>query len=182
MGRDIQKRREWIEKNKAELNRRNKERMAAFRLTPDYKLWLEASVENRKRLKEKYRRAAGVPSISEIKHQTAQNQVIKQAEKERELLEKALALSEFVGPPKPSKKLLGESVYFKWRYMNDADFHMRELDRAQAYKARTRIGYKDSIVKWQDTPADLKELKHLHYLLTHEIERKQNENDRRIKK
>lgn len=156
--------------------------MAAFRLTPDYKLWLEASAENRKKLKEKYRRAAGAKSRTEIKHQALQNQAVKKAEEERAKTEKALATLEFVGPPKPSRKLLGESGYFRWRYMNDADFHMRELDRAQEYKARTRIGYKDSIVKWQNTPTALKELKHLQYLLTKAIERKQDENDQRIEK
>lgn len=155
-------------------------RMEVFRQTPKYREWLKSSAENRKRLKAKYRRNAGATSKAEIIARSADRAMASDAEKEQQRLAKELFLSEFVGPPKPSRKLLGEAIYFKWRYMNDAEFHMRELDRAQDYKARTRIGYKGSIVKWQDTPTALKELKHLHYLLTHEIERKQNENDQRI--
>lgn len=43
-----------------ELNRKARERMAAYRRTPEYQDWLQRSRELRKQLKAKYRRDAGV--------------------------------------------------------------------------------------------------------------------------
>ena len=48
---------------------KQRERMAAFRLTPAYQVWLDNSRENRKRLKEKYRREAGKRLRSEIQEE-----------------------------------------------------------------------------------------------------------------
>lgn len=45
---------------KDEINRKARERMAAYRQTPEYQDWYARSRELRRSLKEKYRRAAGV--------------------------------------------------------------------------------------------------------------------------
>lgn len=45
--------------SKEELNRKARERQAAWRKTPDYQRWLEESRERRKELKAKYRRQSG---------------------------------------------------------------------------------------------------------------------------
>lgn len=50
-----------------ELNRKARERMAAYRRTPEYQDWLQRSRELRKQLKAKYRREAGATPRDAIK-------------------------------------------------------------------------------------------------------------------
>lgn len=73
-----------------------------------------------------------------------------------------------------------EAEYYQWRINTQPDFYAKELDRAQRYKARTRPGYRDSIVRWSETPQSIKEIKHLQYLIARQIERnEQHENNQR---
>ena len=53
--------------SKAELNRKARERMAAYRQTPEYREWWQRSREMRKQLKAKYRREAGATPRDVIK-------------------------------------------------------------------------------------------------------------------
>lgn len=50
-----------------ELNRKARERMAAYRQTPEYQDWLQRSRELRRQLKAKYRRDAGATPLDAIK-------------------------------------------------------------------------------------------------------------------
>jgi len=62
---------------------RTRQRMAAYRKTEGYKKWLEDSRENRKNLKEKYRRQQGSMTIDEIKQRSEENKKAKDAAKEQ---------------------------------------------------------------------------------------------------
>lgn len=147
-------------------------RMAEYRKTSEYQEWLIKSREMRRANKEKYRRAAGVPTRHEIAERAQQR--AQQAERRR--LAKADFLQNFIGPPKP-RKAMTDAEHYQWRICNEPDFYARELDRAQRYKARTRPGYRDSIVRWSDMPKPIKEVKHLQYLIARQIERnEQHEN------
>lgn len=127
--------------------------------------------ERRIKLKEKYRRAAGcIP----------REQMTKMADRAAAAAEaRRLFRENFTGPPKPSKAMT-EAQLYSWRLRNDPDFYAKELDRSQRYKARTRPGYKDSIVKWSDMPATVKQVKHLQYQIARQIHRRvQDENHQR---
>lgn len=66
-----------------ELNEKSRLRMAEYRKTTEYKLWLERSRENRNRLKTKYRREAGAKPRTEIQEQAKARQDAKQAAKQQ---------------------------------------------------------------------------------------------------
>jgi hypothetical protein len=125
-------------------------------------------------LKTKYRRAAGVPSREELAQRAAE----KAAAADARRIAKADFLARFIGPPKPLKAM-NDAEHYAWRMRNDPEFYAKELDRAQRYKARTRPGYKDSIVKWAKTPPAVKQVKHLQYLISRQIDRSKNENHQR---
>lgn len=81
-----------MKKTKEELNEKARLRMAERRKTPEFKLWLEQSRENRNRLKTKYRREAGARPRSEISEQAKARRDAKQAakrQKQQEQLHKA---------------------------------------------------------------------------------------------
>lgn len=127
-------------------------------------------MEARRKYKEMKRREAGIAPRDG-------NKKAKAAEQKR--LEKAAFIENFTGPPTP-RKSLNDAEYYQWRIRNRPEFYARELDRAQRYKARTRPGYRDSIVGWAQMPQSVKEMKHLQYLISQQIQRRlSNENNQR---
>ncbi len=127
-----------------------------------------------KQQKTQLRRAAGVPSREELAQRAAEKAAVANARR----LAKANFIANFIGPPKP-RAAMTESEYYAWRVRTDPDFYAKELDRAQRYKARTRPGYKDPIVKWAETPPAVKQVKHLQYLISRQIDRSEHENHQR---
>jgi hypothetical protein len=127
--------------------------------------------------KERARRQRGAIPLFEVKAAAVEraNERARQIELSRNA--KNEFIRQFVGPPKPALALT-DAQYYSWRMRNEPEFYVRELDRAQRYKARTRPGYRDSIVPWAATPTALKEAKHLQYLIGREINRRSdNENN-----
>ena len=161
----------YREKNREKINEKARLRIAAYCKTEKYKEWLERSKESRRKRKEEYRRAAGVPSREEL----AQKAAAKAAAAEALRIAKADFRANLIGPPKP-RHAMTEAEYYAWRTRNDPDFYAKELDRAQRYKARTRPGYRDSIVKWSEMPQAVKQVKHLQYLISRQIDRSEHEN------
>jgi hypothetical protein len=124
--------------------------------------------------KEKARRAAGaIPRavIAERKQQRITAAAIRASPR-------ATFAAEFIGPPTPAQAMTDTQLY-AWRSKNDPDFYARELDRAQRYKARTRPGYRDSIIKWADMPAAVKEVKHLQFRISQLTRRASDEKNQR---
>jgi len=72
-----------MSRTKEELNEEARLRMAEYRKTPEFKLYLEQSRENRNRLKTKYRREAGARPRSEISEQAKAGRDAKQAAKQQ---------------------------------------------------------------------------------------------------
>lgn len=162
MARDMEKRiasmEAWVERNKEEILRKARERAEKYRKTAAYKNAPSSSPEYRRAMKEKYRRQAGIPERK--KGKTNDSACKKKAA--------FIAAENFVGPPKPSKAL-SEAAFYSWRVENNPVFYAKELDRAQRYKARTRHGYKDSILRWQDMPPEVVLAKHQMYLVSKQI-------------
>lgn len=153
-------------------NERARLRMAEWRKTDDYRKWLVRSRERRRKLKEKYRRQAGV-SPRERKEKRDRGGV---SGWEARRIEKAEFMTKFVGPP-TAKQSMSAAEYYQWRIRSSPEFYVKELDRAQQYKVRVRAGYKESICKWVDMPIEVKEVKHLQYLISRQLERISNENN-----
>lgn len=153
-------------------NRRKKARewMAEYRKTDEYREWLISSRELRRTLKEKYRRQKGALTRDEI----AARASARAAAAEARRVAKTDFLAAFVGPPTP-RSAMSKKDYYAWRARNEPEFYARELDRAQRYKARTRAGYRDSIIKWSEMPAMVKEVKHLQYLISRQINRRSSD-------
>lgn len=168
----------YREKNKSLINEKSRLRQAEWRKTDQYREWLEKSRERRAALNRKYRRAAGSQSRKEIAQRAAAKAAAKAAATEARRVAKADFVANFIGPPIPSKAMT-DAEHYKWRIRNDPDFYAKELDRAQRYKARTRPGYKDSLVKWAEMPQTMKQVKHLQYLISRQLERVDHENDQR---
>jgi hypothetical protein len=146
--------------------------MVEYRKTDVYRKWLITSRDQRVKLKEKYRRLSGARSREQIALLASE----RAAERDARRVARSSFKDNFVGPPTP-KKGMSAADYYAWRLRSSPDFYARELDRAQSYKAKTRPRYKDSIIKWAEMPAAMKEVKHLQYLISRQLERVANEND-----
>ncbi len=171
-------RKRYLERHPDRARESARKAAAAYRKTDAYRRWLESSRVLRTSLKAKYRRAAGATPREELAQRAAESAAARAAKVEARRIAKAAFLGSFTGPPTPSKSMT-EGEYYVWRTRNDPDFYAKELDRAQRYKARTRPGYKDSIVKWAAMPPVVKEVKHLQYLISRQIERAEHENHQR---
>lgn len=152
-----------------------RERQASRRASGVDAAWRsQPEVRERIRLhKERYRRAAGIPSRADKASMTEQ----RRRSEERKRIDRMSFIENFIGPPPPTRSEIGARAYYMWRMTNDADFYAKELDRAQRYKSNTRPGYRDSIVKWADMPAAVKQAKHAIYLIAKELKESQDEND-----
>lgn len=151
-----------------EINRHQRESRKANGKHQEYRSRPEV-LEARRKYKEMKRRESGViPRDGNKKAEAA----------EQNRLDKAAFVENFIGPPIPSKAMT-DAEHYKWRIRNDPDFYAKELDRAQRYKARTRAGYKDSLVKWAEVPQAMKEVKHLQYLISRQLKGTEHENNQR---
>lgn len=124
--------------------------------------------------KENLRRECGAIPRAEITKKKAEMDAAAAARR----TSKAEFIASFIGPPIPSIAMT-EAEYYAWKVKTRPEFYAKELDRAQRYKARTRPGYKDSLVKWAEMPMAVKEVKHLQYLISRELKGAKNENHKR---
>lgn len=111
------------EAQKEAYKKTNKERMAAFRLTPEYQVWLEKSRELRRELKAKYRREAGVLTRDERKARA-------ESARKRRLEEKRSAVLHDAHV----RLFKTNTIQYKWRYANDPEFALKERIRRQITK------------------------------------------------
>lgn len=169
--RDNKRRACMTEEEKEKEKKAARDRARIRRENGAYREWMDKpeTKELRKKLKEKYRRQAGAIPRKMIAERTAKKRLINKEQVEAKKKNKEKFVIEFVGPPTPSSAM-SEAEYYKWRTWNDADFYCKELDRAQTRKAKTRPGYRDSIVKWTDMPAAMKQAKHALYLVARQLE------------
>lgn len=167
-----EKREEHLRKaREREARRRAEGKVAKWRQKPETRELIRKN-------KEIYRRKNGAIERSEIANRAARRMdglriMAAEKKKAKELFDAA-----YVGPPAP-RKTMTDAEYYRWRTRTDPDFYAKELDRAQNRKARTRPGYRDSIVKWAEMPAAVKQAKHAMYLIARELERVEHENNQR---
>lgn len=162
----LERGRRYRAKNKERNAEKNRQRAAAHRLTDAYKEWLLRSRDYRVEWKRNKRRADGALSREQIALRTAE----RAAERDARRVARNDFRNNFIGPPTPSKAMT-DAQYYAWRVVSDPEFYTKELDRAQRYKARTRHGYKDSIIGWSEMPTAMKEVKHLQYLISRQLEK-----------
>ena len=156
-----------------------RQRALANRKTDSYARWRKApeTRERIRKLKEKYRREAGAVPREVVSQQAAarrakMNEIRQQRKRDRQDF-----LAAFVGPPSAGSRAVSKAQYYQWKMLNQADFYAKELDRAQSYKAKTRTGYRDSIVGWANMPKAVKEAKHAIYLIARQLKENEDEND-----
>lgn len=119
---------------KDELNRKARERMAAYRQTPEYREWLHQSRELRRSLKEKYRRQAGAKPRDVMREA---------AEAKRELAAARKALREAVSSRHDAhvrrfNSVMANRKAYASRYAIDAQ---AERERSAMRKRALREGY-----------------------------------------
>jgi hypothetical protein len=140
------------------------------RSAAEHQLWLDATREKRKIYKQKRRMADGARPRIEI---TLEAQLKRdQAQQAREYHKNYIGppKPDFIGPPKPGK-WIGDAVYYAWKVENNPIFYVKELDRVQRYKMKTRENYRGSCFEWETAPDDVIKAKHLVFLIGKQLRR-----------
>ena len=97
---------------------RSRERMAAYRATPEYRVWLIESRELRRSLKEKYRREAGIKSIDESRVQK------EKLKAEKESVREAIKLASALHDAHVLTFKSDNARYSRWKYSHKPGYAM----------------------------------------------------------
>lgn len=119
-----------------QVKQKARERAAAWRRTDEYKRWREESREVRKAYKAKYRRLAGVPTLSEKRWAKKQKELAK-ADSHIRLRESLVAALHCAHVKKYFSALKAREV-FKQQYMKH---HDKQIERVSKYKSNLPDAY-----------------------------------------
>lgn len=154
---------------KEERNARARERAAAWRKTDAYRKWLLESRERRAKLKEKYRRQAGIKSRDELRAEKQSKEAKNQAKRE----EKLKFLDQFIGPPLPTVKALGSARYQRFLYQRE---HVRQyqIEKRKRYADSVTYAYAREQLHMKNASQELVEVMRVKLLIKRDISRLTN--------
>jgi hypothetical protein len=175
MARDMEKRKAYLtayrEKTREHKRLLDRERMAAWRKTEEYKRWLIETRDRRRDYKSKYRREAGATPLHEIHLEAQRKAEIRAAERAAKKSE----IDSFVGPSFPSSSV-NPTAYYRIRYASDEQFREKEKARVAARKQTVPLYYAKQMLGIKgEVPASLIEAKRLQLIIKKTLRSMANE-------